>query len=199
MIRDRASPILRKRDPHLRPFAAAFASLALTLVAGPAGATPQANAGLTVGGALTDMRTAAGPRAAFHLGARGDVLFLRRRDRDMGIGPYVEFATEAFDTLELGAGASWLVPGWTFPFVFSAGAFERQARGQGWEPGVASSIFVGPRSYNFHSSYDLAGGLFVQARYGLGDARQADIVLGAQIDLTLLAYPLIFAYAAVRR
>ena len=159
-------------------------------------AEPQASAGLTLGGAATDLRTA--PSSAFHLGARGDVLFLRERGRDMALGPYVEVLSESFRTLEAGGGVEWLVPVRDeLPLVISAGGFARRAPGFPWEPGVASAIFFGSRSYNFHSIYGLAAGVFVQGRYGLGDARQADVVIGVQMDLVLLAYPVIFVYEAL--
>ncbi len=149
---------------------------------------------------MVEARGPAGPHGAFHLGARADVLFLRQRDREMAVGPYVDFVSEGFGTAEVGAGGEWLVPVWsTVPFVFSAGGVARKARGYAWEPGVAAGVFLGSRSYNFHSAYQLAGGLFLQGRYGFGDARQADLIAGLQVDLTLLAYPFVFLYQAVRR
>jgi hypothetical protein len=139
------------------------------------------------------------PHAFFHLGARADVLFLRTRNRDMGIGPYVDFATAAFETLELGSGIEWLIPvSEAWPVVVSAGVFERRAPGFGWEPGAATTLFVGSRSYNFTSWYGLAAGFFVQGRYGFGDARQADVLAGVQVDLSFLAYPFLLAYEALR-
>ena len=183
--------------PSRGPVGMAAAILAcVSLRATPASADPQANAGLTLGGAATDLRTA--PSSAFHLGARGDVLFLRNRGSDMALGPYVEVLSESFRTLEAGGGVEWLVPVRDeLPLVLSAGGFARRAPGVSWEPGVASSVFFGSRSYNFHSFYDLAAGIFVQGRWGLGDAHQADVIVGVQMDLVLLAYPLIFAYEAL--
>jgi hypothetical protein len=180
---------------HSLPLPALIAAL---LASGSAQAAPQVNAGLTVGGGATDLR---GDRAHgfFHLGARADVLFLRTRNRDMAVGPYVDFATAAFETLELGGGAEWLIPlSEGLPLVISAGLLERRAPGYPFEPGAASTIFLGSRSYNFHSWYGLAAGFFVQGRYGFGDARQADILGGVQIDLTLFAYPFLLAYEALR-
>ena len=162
-------------------------------------AAPQANFGLTVGGAATDVRTN-GPRAAFHLGGRADVLFLRSRNRDMAVGPYVDIATAAFDTIELGGGVEWLLPVTEgFPLVVSAGLLERRAPMFGWEPGAESTVFFGSRGYNFTSWYGLAAGLFVQARYGFGDGKQTDLIAGAQLDLSLFAYPFLLAYEALRR
>ena len=178
---------------------AASPAALLLLAAARAAAAPQANAGLTVGGAATDLRTT-GPHGALHLGMRADVLFLRSRDREMALGPYVDFVTEGFDSAELGAGVEWLLPVWSaVPFVFSAGTLARRAAGVAWAPGVASTVFVGSRSYNFDSFYALAAGFFVQGRYGFGAARQTDVIAGLQVDLSLLGYPFLFAYQAMSR
>ncbi len=181
----------------MRPRALGFLALgALVGCSGRALATPQASVGVTVGAAVTDLRTK--PMGAFHLGGRADVLFLREREGDMAIGPYVDLATERLDTLELGGGLEWLVPLVpSFPLVASGGVFERRAPVFGWEPGLAANLFVGPRSYNFHSSYAMANGLFVQGRYGLGDGKQADLIFGVQIDLGILALPFILAYEGI--
>lgn len=118
----------------------------------------------------------------------------------MALGPYVDVATAAFDTLEVGGGLEWLVPvSESLPFVFSAGLFERRAPRFGWEPGAEATLFVGSRSHNFTSWYGLAAGLFVQGRYGFGDGKQTDAIAGAQIDLSLFAYPFVLAYEAIRR
>jgi hypothetical protein len=171
--------------------------VALSLIAPSATAGPQANAGLTIGGGAFEVRDQ--PKAFFQLGARADVLFLRKRNRDMAVGPYVDFVTAAFETLELGGGVEWLVPlSESLPLVLSAGAFERRAPGYAWEPGAVSTIFIGSRSYNFSSWYGLAAGFFVQGRWGFGDAHQADILGGLQVDLSLFAYPFLLAYEALR-
>lgn len=175
---------------------AAVLAFVVILAAGEreAEAAPQVSVGTTIGGAITDLRTD-GPHAAFHLGLRGDALFFRSRDANMAIGPYLELLTEAFDSLETGGGVSWLAPVWpSVPFVVSAGAYARRAPGLAWEPGVTGQLFFGPRGYNFHSVYGLADGLFVQGRYGLGDGKQADVVIGAQIDLAVVALPFLFVY-----
>jgi hypothetical protein len=164
-----------------------------------ADAAPQANAGMTIGGGIDGLR-GGGTSGFFHVGGRADVLFLRERGRDMAIGPYVDIATASFTTLEAGAGVEWLLPVRDdLPFILSAGVFERRAPSFGWEPGVATTLFFGSRSYNFHSWYDLGLGVFVQGRYGLGEAKQGEVIFGAQIDLALLAYPFIFVYEAIRR
>ena len=82
--------------------------------------------------------------------------------------------------------------------MLSGGAFARSA-GFGLEPGVATTLFWGSRSYNYHSTYGLALGLFAQGRYGFGDGRQGDAVLGVQLDLAYVALPFLLAYEALRR
>jgi hypothetical protein len=161
-----------------------------------ASADPQISVGVTVGGGAADLRTA--PRGVFHLGIHGDVLFFRKRDRDMAFGPYVEALTVAFDTFEAGGGVSWLVPIFEHvPFVLSAGAHARGGPG-GWFPGVSTTLWGGSRSLNFDSVYGLAIGLFVQGRYGFGDARQADILGGLQIDGEVFVLPFLLLANAFR-
>jgi hypothetical protein len=168
------------------------------LVAAPpaAHATPQITAGVTTGAALTDLRADNAPRLAYSLGARLDLLFLREAPGDMAIGPYAEVLTAGFDTFESGGGVAWLVPTGATGFVFSAGGFARTSR-FGWEPGAAGTIFWGSRSFNFHSAYAIGAGLFAQGRYGFGDGKQTDAILGVQVDLEYLALPLLFLYEAV--
>ncbi|MEO7112305.1 MAG: hypothetical protein ABI183_17800 [Polyangiaceae bacterium] len=162
-------------------------------------AAPQVSVGATGGFALTNLRDGSGPRPAFHLGVRGDLLFLRSREKDMAVGPYVEALTERFNSTDFGAGLEWLLPAIpAFPFVVSAGGFVHDAPGfGGYQPGVAATLFFGPRSYNFFSTYGLANGIFVQARYGLGDAKETDVLFGVQVDLAVLALPWILTYEAV--
>src|ERR1700744_4989131 len=131
-------------------FAFSVAGAASCLLARPAHADPQLSAAVTTGVAFTDLRAENAPRLAYHLGGRFDALFLRDRAEKMAVGPYVDVATEAFDTFEAGGGFTWLVPAWGPAFMFSAGAFARRSR-FGWEPGVSGTIFWGSKSYNYSS------------------------------------------------
>ncbi len=183
----------------LRTSLALLVAAPLVFAAAPASAAPQFGAGLTTGLALTDLRVKSGPRAAYHLGGRFDVLFLRDQAGRMALGPYLDVATAAFDTFEGGGGLEWLVPAGDTAFVLSAGAFARTSR-FGWEPGAASTLFWGSRSFNYHAPYSLGLGLFLQGRYGLaGDGKQADAIAGVQLDLAYLALPFVFAYQAITR
>lgn len=185
--------------PHRRRGLVAAAALLLSVALLPraASARPQVSAGLTNGLGFTDLRAGNGPRLAYQLGGRVDLLLLREGPRQMALGPYVDVATAAFDTFETGGGLSWLVPVDATAFILSAGALARTSR-FGWEPGVAATLFWGSRSYNYHSTYGIGLGLFAQGRYGFGDGRQSDAILGVQIDLEYLALPFVFAYQALR-
>jgi len=198
-----ARPCVSPRARHRRSGGArALGLLALVVPLGlarPAAARPQISSGVTSGVALTDLRADNGPRVAYQLGGRLDLLLGREGPHDMAIGPYLELTTAAFDTFEAGGGVAWLVPTGSPAFVFSVGGFARTSR-FGVEPGGAATIFWGARSYNYHSSYAVAAGLFAQGRYGLaGDGRQADALVGVQLDLEYFALPFVFAYEAVRR
>jgi hypothetical protein len=171
-------------------------ALSLLLVVSPAAADPQVSVGLTVGGGVADLRST--PLAVFEMGLHGDILFLRKGDRDMAVGPYVEALTVAFESFEVGGGVSWLIPITEhFPLVLSVGGHARGYSG-GWEPGLQTSIFVGSRSYNFESVYGLSAGLFVEGRWGLGEGHQADILGGAVIDLELFVLPFVLLVNAFR-
>ena len=175
---------------------AAAASVAVLVTAVSAAAAPQISGAVTSGVGLTDLRASNGPRVAYHLGGRFDCLFLRERAGTMAFGPYVDVATEAFDTFQGGGGVEWLVPALDTAFVFSTGAFARTSR-FGVNPGVEATIFWGSRSFNYHSVYGLGVGLFAQGRWGFGDGKQTDAIFGAQVDLEYFALPFLFAYEAI--
>jgi hypothetical protein len=127
-------------------------------------------------------------------------MFLRAKNSDFGIGPYAELLAHAFDEVQFGGGATLLLPVLdNLPVVVSGGAYARKGDDRfGLTPGVAATLFWGSRSYNFHSPYVLAAGLLGEFRYGLGPNRETSIVLGAQIDLEVLALPFVFLASAAR-
>jgi hypothetical protein len=174
--------------------------LAIALLWAPgAGADPQASVGLTIGGEVEDAVGPSTASGAFHLGGRASVLFLRNRGADMAIGPYVDVATASFHNVDLGAGAEWLLPVRDdLPLVVSAGAFWRDGDDRAWSPGMEGTLFFGSRSYNFHSWYGLAAGVFAQGRWIPSSPSTLDLVFGVQIDGEILALPAIFLYEAIR-
>jgi hypothetical protein len=177
----------------------AFAtSLAIASVAAPSRAEPQWNASLVTGVCGAGTRDAYWQDTCWWNGVRGDVMLGRERNRDFGIGPYLDLNTAGFEDARFGGGVTAHVP-WHpyFPLVLSAGGYARRDD-DAWEPGVAGWAFFGSRSYNFHSSYVMAGGLMLGLSYGLGDSRETAIVIGAQIDGLILALPFLLAVDALR-
>ena len=163
-------------------------------------ADPQASLGLTIGGVVQDVVGPSPASGAFHLGGRASVLLLRNRGADMAVGPYVDVATASFHDLDLGGGAEWLIPVRDdLPLVLSAGAFSRNGDGRSWSPGMEGTVFFGSRSYNFHSWYGLAAGLFAQSRWIPASPSTLDLVFGVQIDGELLVLPALLLYEAIRR
>src|SRR5258708_24971850 len=163
--------------------------IALVLLASGSAAAPQANVGMTFGGVVEDVMMGP-PRGQAHWGGRADVLFLRSRGSDMALGPYLDAATSSFHDFDAGGGLSWLLPVRDdLPFVLSGGFFTRTGEGRNWAPGVEGTVFWGSRSYNFHSVYEIAVGLFSQVRYLPGSPEQADFVFGFQMDGELMMMP----------
>jgi hypothetical protein len=171
---------------------------AVFLVAGPAGAEPQVNAALTAGIAAVGEGGQWWARTTPHLGVRGDAILGRTGNKDFGLGPFVEVLT-AFSDVQVGGGASAHIPVHGYlPIVVSAGGYGRRTAEFGWEPGMSGQVFWGSRSYNYGGRYVLAGGLSLQGRWGLGDARERAVVLAAHIDGQLLALPLLMLVGALR-
>jgi hypothetical protein len=167
----------------------AVTALAIVVGSTPAAADPQASIGTTIGGVVEDVNTGSTHGQA-HWGGRADVLFLRSRGTDMAIGPYVDVATSSFHDIDVGGGIGWLLPVRDdLPFVLSAGAIVRNGEGWSWAPGLEGTLFWGPRSYNYHSWYGMASGLFAQTRYIPGSPGQMDLVFGVQIDGEILIMP----------
>ncbi len=173
---------------------------AVVLAGASASADPQANVGLTIGGAARGYDRELFEEPAFHLGMRGDVLWLRNAASDFGVGPYAELFTHAFDELQVGHGVSLLVPVVdTFPLIFSAGAYGRIGEDDfGFEPGIATAVFFGTRGHNFSSHYDIAAGLLVQGRIGLGSSEEVSMIIAAHLDAAFLGMPVVYALDAAR-
>ena len=67
------------------------------------------------------------------------------------------------------------------------------------KPGAQATIFWGARSFNYHSLYSPGVGLFLQGRYGFGDGKQTDAILGVHLDLEYFVLPALFVYEAIAR
>ena len=172
--------------------------LALLLAANEGRAAPQWNVGVVAGVCGAGDRRAAWDSTCFYSALRGDVLFGRKRDRDASVGPYLEVASADLADLRLAGGGTLLLPLSEYiPLGLSAGGYARKSE-VGWEPGIATRLFFGARSYNFHSTYGIAGGLLAGVDYGLGDSKEILIVIGLQIDGLLMTLPFVAGYEWLR-
>lgn len=159
-------------------------------------ASPQWHLALSPGGCYVDAPDASG--WFWCGGASGHALFLRTRDRDLGVGPYARVLAVLGDSGSASAGVSALVPlSPTFPFILSAGGVVN-TRGGDLSPGADLWLFWGPTSYNFHSSYSMASGVLLGAQKTWGTAPGTTIALAGQLDLALAAIPFIALFELLR-
>lgn len=180
-----------------RAVLAGVVCLSLLLLSAPAQADPQWNVSWLTGVCGTGSN-AYWKHTCWFNGLRGDVLFGRSRDADVGVGPFLHVTTAGFKDLRLGGGLTTLLPVHPyFPIGLSVGGYARHSAA-GWEPGLSGWFFIGSKSYNYHSSYTMTGGLLVGLNYGLGPTRERTIVIAAQIDGLVLALPFILGYQWLR-
>jgi hypothetical protein len=191
--------LLVRLGPRMRPVSVGLlASLACVGIAESALADPQASIGLTAGAAVQDVVGPVGPGVSVHAGAHADLLLLRDHNGQMALGPYLDVATAGFHDLDTGAGLSWLIPLTPdVPAVLSAGGLVRNGDGRNWAPGLEGKLFVGSRSFNFHSWYGLAAGLFVQTKWVPDSPSTLDLVVGLQIDMELVVLPAMLVWGAL--
>ena len=184
---------------------AAALALAVLTVARSVLAEPQVHAAVTVGGGVRDLRDDV--RGVFHLGAWTDVVFLRRKQTDVGLGPHLQLATASFQTVEAGLGGSLLLPTSGPVFILSAGPHVRIGSPQGLadplgggrsaDVGATARIFFGSRSYNFSSLYGYQLGVFVEGRRGF-TSRQTEVYGGLHLDVSILALPFVLLAQGLR-
>lgn len=172
-------------------------ALASSLLARAAYADPQWNASLVTGAAGLGAESEYWQDTRWYNGVRADVLFGRQRNADVGLGPFVSASTAGFDDVRLGAGASLQLPVHVYlPIVLSAGGYARHD--DAWHPGASGWLFWGSRSFNFHSSYVMSGGLLLGLEQDLDEPRQNAWIIAAQIDGLVLALPFILTYEWIK-
>lgn len=119
-------------------------------------------------------------------GITADLLLLRERNRDFGLGPYVELTTAGFFDVRFGGGATLLLPvSENYPLLVSLGAYDHALRA----PALGATLFWGARSYNFDSAYNYAFGLYLSAQRDLADPRETLVSAGLEVDGFFLAAP----------
>ena len=128
-------------------------------------------------------------------GLTADLLLLRQRNRDFGLGPYVEVSTAGFWDARFGGGVSGLLPVTEdVPVVISLGVYDHALE----HAALGASVFWGVRSYNFDSAYNYAFGLYASVQRDLGGVRASLVSVGLEIDGFFLAAPFLLAAGALR-
>ena len=124
-----------------------------------------------------------------------DLLFARERNADWGVGVHAEVSTAGFWDARYGGGPALLVPvASDFPLIVSLGAYGHELE----SVALGGSLFFGSRSYNFHSTYNLAAGLFVAAYRDLGDDPASLVAIGIELDAFLIAAPFVLLASELR-
>lgn len=190
----RATKHHRRRAYPARVGVGLLAMLASVLAPAEALADPQGNVSIISGLCGEGTRDELWQSSCWYNALHGDYLLGRDRNSDVGLGPYLEVATAGFDDLRLGGGGSVHLPISEYvPAVLSLGGYARLGDDQ-WTPGLAADLFIGSRSYNFHSAYVMTGGLSLGTRYGLGDSRELTFIIAAQLDSSVLWLPGVLLY-----
>lgn len=176
------------------PRAALLVAAAVAALARPANARPQWNAGLETG--ICGTGSALGfEQLGWCNALHADILWLRERSSDFGIGPSLRLGTARFDDLRLDAGLSLLVPTFdAFPLVLELGPHLRNFD----QPGVFASAFFGFRSLNHHGRYEIASGLSLLGERSFSAGTPSALWITARVDAAWLAMPFILAVNALR-
>jgi hypothetical protein len=173
--------------PVVRSPVVVFASV--LLLAPAAAAYPQWNLGLSLG-AGARLAPPAAREVLITAAVRTDATFGARTPYAWRAGFFAAVGTTDFVTLDAAAGGVLHIPvSLTFPLLVSLGGVVDLAPTPG-RAGVLGRLWWGTRSLNYHSSYGMAAGLWVEARYRPGDGT-ADVIGGLDLDLRVLALPFV--------
>jgi hypothetical protein len=125
----------------------------------------------------------------------GDLLFFRERNRDFGVGPFLEVGSAGFWDTRFGGGVSLLAPiTEDFPLVLSVGLYDHELRAAS----LGATVFWGARSYNFGGNYNWSLGFYASGYRDLDHDRDTLVSAGLEIDGFFIAAPFLFAYQALR-
>jgi hypothetical protein len=159
----------------------------------------QWNASLTLGGAAYGDGRDLWRETHFAAGAHADFLFGRTGNQSFGFGPGAFVGVSTFREANLGGGAQLLLPVHELlPIVVGFGLYGVDRQEQKARAGGYASLGWGLRSFNYHSSYALAGGLLLEARRDFGEEPVTTWLASAQIDAAALALPIVWAINAFR-
>ncbi len=171
----------------------AFAGV--TLATASAHADPQWNTAVVP--AVAWVRSGGQSSRPFYLGGQADVMFGRTSNASWGVGPMARIGSYRFSDLQLQLGASVLLPVHDYlPLVLSGGLYSQ--RDGDLRTGGFASLYWGTRSFNYHGSYVMTGGLVLEARQTAGDGGEKTVLVGANIDLQAVLLPAVMLINAFR-
>jgi hypothetical protein len=171
------------------------AGLGVLLLTSAARAEPQTHVAWRTAVCGAGSRAEVWSRTRFCNALFADVLLLRERNRDFGVGPYIEISTAGFWDARFGGGTSVLLPvSENFPLVVSLGLYDHALE----QAALGASVFWGARSYNFGGAYNYAFGVYASAQRDLGGERDSLVSVGIEIDGFFLLAPFILATGALR-
>lgn len=151
--------------------------------------SPQWNLGLVAGACGVGQRLWEG--TDFCGGLVADVLFLRRRPSDGGLGGYVQLASSGFADFRGSAGMTGMIPlGRIFTLSARVGGLA-VTFAEGAAPGIEGYLEFGLRSLNFSAGYSLTHTLVIGLQHTPGEGSRAgtNIWLAARIDAFWLVAP----------
>ena len=164
-----------------------FASV--LLLAPAAAAYPQWSLGLSLG-AGARLAPPVDREVLITAAVRTDATFGARTPHAWRAGFFGFLGTADFVTLDAAAGGILHIPvNPTFPVLVSVGAVLDLAPTPG-RAGVLGRVWWGSRSLNYHSSYGMAAGFWVEGRYRPGEG-SADVLVGVDADLRFLTLPFV--------
>jgi hypothetical protein len=134
----------------------------------------------------------------FYGALRGDVLFGRSRDSDLGVGPAVELGTAAFSDVRLTLGPTVFLPiGDVLGLAATPALLARRDDGV-TSLGASGRLFAGIRAMNHYGEYSMAGGLVLGFDRDLGDSGETAVVIAAHVDGLVLAVPVMLLVSWLR-
>jgi len=152
---------------------------------------------LSVGGGVRPVPTPW--RGLFTMALRFDMLFGQENPHTFGFGPMFSVRSDNFSEISGALGFTVLFPATeAFPVVASIAAVVR-GDANGVNVGALERVWIGARSYNYHSIYTLSVGVFIEGRqFPSSTMAPFDLVMGVDLDLELFALPVILGIGALR-
>ncbi|HEU4411882.1 MAG TPA: hypothetical protein VFS43_41965 [Polyangiaceae bacterium] len=161
----------------------------------------QWNASLALGAARYGDEDDLWRTTRFAASARTDFFFGRSGNQSFGFGPGLFAGVTTFGEASIGASAQVLLPVHELlPIVVGLGLYGVDREAQKARAGGYATLGWGLRSFNYHSTYAMAGGLLFEARrdFSFSEAPVTTWMASLQLDAAALALPVVWAINAFR-